>query len=151
MSDLRTAVAFLFQRVGEDALTPREIRHQVSMDLRWFDPDQARRFVDQARERGLVEETDDGLAPTFDVEAVDVSIGFSPDLDAGQATPFDRLLARVCDGTGWDKQQAVAMINDEQADLGDLVEPVVAGFVVAREAGVDVDDLVDGYLDEATA
>lgn len=151
MSDLRTAVAFLFQRAGRDALTPRQIRHQVSMDLRWFDPGEARTFVDAIQERGLVEEADDGLQPTFDVRDVDVDIGFSPDLDVeADATPFDELLDRLTQATGWDEQDAVARINEEQSRFDDLVEPIVAGLVVARQIGVDVDDLVDGVLRELT-
>lgn len=151
MSELRTAVAFVFQRAGRGTLTEQEIRHHVSMDLRWFEPREAKRFVEQAVERDLVEATDDGLAPTFDVRGVEVPLGFEPTLRDREVTPMDRLLDRLETATSRSRQDLVAEINAEQERFDGLVEPVVAGCLVAREAGVDVDDLLDAYLGELAA
>lgn len=148
MSDLRTAVAFVFQRAGRQELTEQEIRHHVSMDLRWFEPGEARRFVEQALDRELVEETPDGLRPTFEVRDVEVPLGFQPDLPTREATPMDRLLDRLEAETGRKRQDLVAEINAEQDRSGELLDPIVAGFLVARDLDVEVDDLVEGYLGE---
>lgn len=148
MSNLRTAVAFVFQRAGRSELTEQEIRHQVSMDLRWFEPEEARRFVEQARERELLEPAGDGLAPTFPVREVEVPLGFEPQLPARDVTPMDRLLDRLESETGRERQDLVAEVNREQDRFDDLVEPLVAGFLVARDLEVDVEDLVDAYLGE---
>lgn len=150
MNQLRTAVAFVFQRAGRDALTEQEIRHHVSMDLRWFEPDEARRFVEQALDRELLEPAEDGLSPTFTVRDVEVPLGFQPDLPTREATPMDRLLDRLEAETGRERQDLVAEINGEQDRFGDLVDPIVAGFLVARDLEVDVDDLLEGYLGEQT-
>lgn len=152
MSDLRTAVAFVFQRAGRKELTEQEIRHHVSMDLRWFEPDQARRFVEQALDRELLEETADGLSPTFAVREIEVPLGFQPSLSTRDATPMDRLLDRMEAETGRKRQDLVARVNREQDRSGELLEPIVAGFLVARDLEVDVGDLVEGYLgDRAVA
>lgn len=148
MSDLRTAVAFVFQRAGRQQLTEQEIRHHVSMDLRWFEPDEAKRFVEQALDRELLEEVADGLAPTFEVRDVEVPLGFQPELPTREATPMDRLLDRLEAETGRKRQDLVAQINGEQDRFGELLDPIVAGFLVARDLDVEVGDLVEGYLGE---
>lgn len=145
MSELRTAVAFVFQRAGRRELTDQQIRHQVSMDLRWFEPRQARTFVERARERGYLEEGDEGLRPTFDPSEVEVPLGFEPDLTE-RTSPLTPVLDRITDAGG-SREDAVAAINREQARFDDLLDPVVAGFLVARMRGIDVDDLIRDYLD----
>lgn len=117
------------------------------MDLRWFEPDQARAFVDRCQDRGLLEATDDGLAPTFDVREVEVPLGFKPTLP-GEATPLDDLLDRLVEEAGLDREQAVACVNQEQDRFGGLLDAQVAGLVVARSEGLDVTGEVRAYLQD---
>lgn len=156
-------MAFVFQRAGKASLTERQVRHHVSMDLRWFPPKQARRFVEACLERGLLEEAGGGgdggdggtggedggkggLRPTFDVRGVDVPLGFRPRLPSGPPTDLDAVIDRLTERADLSREQAVARINKEQARFDGLVDPEVAGLIVARELDVAVDDLLGRYL-----
>lgn len=80
-SDLRDALAYVYRREGGAPIPAEELGNRVSFDLRWFSPGEARAFVERVRAADLVEETGEGLVPTFDPGEVDLPVSFTPDLD----------------------------------------------------------------------
>jgi len=133
---LETAVAVPFRQRGVDRLAEGELVVAFSLDRDWFSPDQAERLIDAARGRGLLEEVEGGLAPTFDPAAVDVPARFRPDESILRAqSTFERLLDAVTDA-GIEKREAVAAINRRQRELAITIE--AAAVLYAREHGIDV-------------
>jgi hypothetical protein len=138
---LRRAVAAPFLGRGTRGLPESEFVVALSLDRDWFSPDQAKRLIDVAAGEGLLERTGDGLAPAFDVGAVDLPEGFAPDEAVlRQRSTFERLLA-VMTEAGIEKQTAVAETNRLQADLAITLE--AAAVVYATRRGVDVRDLAE--------
>ena len=134
---LRTVVAAPFQSKGRPALEESAFIVSLSLDRDWFSPDQASRVVDKAIGDGLLERSDDTLAATFDPETVDVPPAFTPDETLlRERTPFEAVLEALV-AAGLEKQEAVAGINQLQADLAITVE--AAAVVYARSEGVDVE------------
>ena len=133
---LEVAVAVPFRQQGTRRLGEGEFVVGLSLDREWFSPDQAKRLVDVAVGRGLLTEEDGDLVATFDVDAVDVPAGYTPDTEIlREQSTFEQLLEAMVDA-GMAKQDAVAAANETQRELGVTLE--AAAVLVAAREGVDV-------------
>ena len=66
MGELETCLAVLYKRKGKNVLTEAEFQFAVSLDFRWFTPQEAQRLMDLAIKRGLLVRNDMYLSPSFD-------------------------------------------------------------------------------------
>ena len=138
---LQIAVAVPFRQQGTRSLGEGEFVVALSLDREWFSPDQAKRLVDVAVGRGLLDNDDGDLQPTFDVDAVEIPEGFTPDTDIlREQSTFEQLLDQLVAG-GLSKQDAVAETNDTQRRLGITLE--AAAVLVARRNGVDCAEIAE--------
>lgn len=146
---LQVAVAIPFRQQGARSLGEGEFVVALSLDREWFSPDQAKRLVDVAVGRGLLDNTDGGLTPTFDVDEVAIPEGFTPGTDIlREQSAFEQLLDLMVSG-GLSKQDAVAATNETQRRLGITLE--AAAVVVARRNGLDCESVVDSVREELEA
>lgn len=136
---LRVAVAAPFVQNGSRRLRENEFVVALSLDRDWFSPDQAKRLVDVATERGLLAREGNDLEATFDPAEVTIPEGFAPEEDLlRERSPFERTLdALVAEGA--EKHEAVGGINRLQAELGIAIE--AAAVVYARREGLSVEEL----------
>jgi len=133
---LEVAVAAPFRQRGVDRMAENEFVVALSLDRDWFSPDQAKRLIDVATGRGLLERDENHLEVGFDIDAVEIPEGFVPDEEVIQErSPFEQTLAALVDD-GMEKQAAVAGINSLQSELGVTIE--AAAVVFARRNGVEV-------------
>ncbi|WP_224449010.1 DUF2240 family protein [Haloprofundus salilacus] len=139
---LKTATAVPFRQRGSERLGEGEFVVVLSLDRGWFSPDQAKRLVDVAVGRGLLERGDDGdLVPAFDPDDVEIPREFVPDESIlREQSTFERLLDALV-ASGVDKQTAVATVNDRQRRLGVTLE--TAAILSARSEGIDVDGVAE--------
>ena len=136
---LETTVAVPFRQHGTDRLGEGEFVVALSLDREWFSPDQAKRLIDIAAGRGLVERDEGDLVAAFAPGDVEIPDGFTPDESILQSqSTFERLLNEIV-ADGVEKQEAVAAVNRLQRDLGVTIE--AAAVLYACRRGVDVDDL----------
>lgn len=136
---LKVAVAVPFRQRGTTRLGEGEFVVAVSLDRDWFSPDQAKRLIDIATGRGLLDRADGDIVVTFDPDEVAVPENFRPDEDVlREQSTFEKILSRVTDA-GADKQAAVAAINERQRELGVTLE--AAALLHARAEGIAVSDL----------
>ena len=134
---LKVAVTVPFRQQGTDRLGEGAFVVALSLDREWFSPDQAKRLVDVAVGRGLLEKADGDLVATFDLDAVDVPSNYTPDTDIlREQSTFEQLLDRMTDA-GMAKQEAVAAANETQRRLGITLE--AAAVLVATREGIAVD------------
>ena len=150
MTALKAAVALLFRRAGENELSEEAIVRQASLDLHWFSPKDARRFVEAASAMGYLEPGSraGSLRPAFPVAEVEVSLDFRVDahiLDAvgagpaagsGRSSVADELVAKAAAARGAPLEDVWRDVQRKQEQV--LVEAPVAAALVAAEAGVDV-------------
>jgi hypothetical protein len=135
---LRAVVAAPFRGRGRDRLPESEFVVGLSLDRDWYSPDQAARVVDIAVGRGLLTRKDEVLVPGFDVAAVEIPAGFSPEENLlREPSPFEQVLAALEDA-GHDKQAAVAGINRLQAEAG--LTNGAAAVLYARRQSIEVPD-----------
>ena len=146
---LQVAVAVPFRQQGARSLGEGEFVVALSLDREWFSPDQAKRLVDVAVGRGLLDNADGDLRPTFDVDEITVPEGFTPDTEIlREQSTFEQLLDDMVAG-GLSKQKAVAATNETQRRLGITLE--AAAVVVARRNGVDCAGVAERVQDELEA
>jgi hypothetical protein len=133
---LEAAVAMPFRDAGTDRVGEGKFVVALSLDRDWFSPDQAKRVVDVAAGRGLIERDGNDVTALFDPAAVDVPDDFRPDESVlREQSAFERVLDALV-AAGEERQAAVAAVNDRQRRLGVTLE--AAAVLHARARGVDV-------------
>lgn len=149
MSELLYTVAQPFRKRGKDVLTVNEFIFALSLDLKWFSPDQARRVLSAAEEAGLLRRDGEKLRPLFN-RSVEVPFGFKPgpDLLLKERDLFDRIIDRIVSISDTGKQDTVALVNQKQGDLHHMVSLEVAALLVAKEKELDIGDLAREAYDE---
>lgn len=136
---LEVAVAVPFKQRGTTRLGEGEFVVALSLDRNWFSPDQAKRLIDVAAGRGLLERADGEVVARFDPPSVTVPAEYEPDESIlREQSTFERILDALV-AAGHDKREAVAAINERQRRLGISVEAAAALY--ARRQGVDVGDI----------
>jgi len=137
---LQVAVAAPFKRAGREHLTEQAVVVDLAVDRNWVSPDQAKRLVELGVSRGLLEQDEDGLRATFDVQDIEIPEGYTPDERLFQERSPVEVVIEALEETGVDRREAVASINDLQGRLG--VTAGAAAVLRARQAGVSVPDAV---------
>ena len=138
---LKATVAVPFRQEARDRVGEGAFVVALSLDRDWFSPDQAKRVVDVAAGRGLIERDGNDVIAQFDPTEVAVSEDFAPDESVlREQSVFERVLEAVV-AAGVEKQVAVAAINDRQRELGVTLE--AAAVLYARRQGVDVSEAAE--------
>lgn len=151
MGELETCLAVLYKRKGKNVLTEAEFQFAVSLDFRWFTPQEAQRLMELAIGRGLLVRSDIYLSPSFDYKDVEAPLSFRPSRDVlvgekEELSLFARLVGLITSQGGLKKREAVGRINRTQERLGVDVE--VAALVVASDLGVEVSELIGPVREE---
>jgi len=142
MSDLTYTVSMPFLRKGKDSLKDTEFVLALSIDLKWFTPEQAKAVLADAEKSGLIKREGELIHPAFDVSKVQIPSGFKP-IPGEKKSIFDRIIDRIISGAGIEKRKVVALINKKQEELSKQVLIEVSAILVAIENGVLVDDLIE--------
>jgi len=142
MSDLTYTVSMPFIRKGKDLLKDTEFVLALSLDLKWFNPEQAKTILSDAQSSGLLKREGELVRPSFDISKIEIPSGWKPAV-MEKKTIFDRIIERIILGTGIEKRKVIAMINKKQEELSKLVVIEVSAILVAVNNGVMVDDLID--------
>lgn len=145
MRELKMIVAQPFRIRGKTRLTRTEFIFALSLDLNWFTLEQSKEVLATALKEGLLKPEGDRLIPAFNTKVISVP----PDFNPGKELPGRKsLIVRIIDlisSSGISESEAKQLIDDKVGSLYDLVTPEVAGLIVAKERGLDVDE----YIDEA--
>jgi hypothetical protein len=144
MSELTYTVSMPFKRKGKESLKDMEFVMALSIDLKWFTPDQARSVLAEAQRSGLLKRDGELVRPSFDISKIEIPSGFKPEtLAIEKKTVFERVIERIITSTGIEKRKVVSMINKKQEELSKQVVIEVSAILVAIENAVLVDDLID--------
>jgi hypothetical protein len=77
-SETEIVIAFTFKRSGKAELDFSEMYLTLSMGLKWFTPDDAKKFVNNALKQKLLLKKDGALRPGFEIDKINVPLGFHP-------------------------------------------------------------------------
>ncbi len=146
---LKQVISYVFRKKG-GTISISEFVFALSLDLKWFSPDQAESVLKTAEKEGLVQITGDMVKPLLDPNSVEIPIDFKPDqsifTEKTAETIFDQVIDRLQSSGAMGRPEIVRMINEKQNDLG-IVEIDATALLVARMHGIDVTDLIDEAYD----
>ena len=149
MSDILYTAAMPFKRKGVDSMKENDFVMALSMDLNWFKPAAARAFVKTAIETGILSMEMDMIKAQFNIEDVEIPIGFIPNSASfTKIDIFEQIIERIMENTGDDKQSIIARINQKKNETRGLFTIEVLGILIAREYGIQVDDLIERSYEE---
>lgn len=77
-SENEIIITFLFKRSGKQKLSFSDLYLTLSMDLKWFSPEDAKAFVNLALKQKLLEKNGELINPNFDYDKIVVPVGFNP-------------------------------------------------------------------------
>ena len=71
-------ISFIFKRSGKSKLTKSELSLSLSIDLNWFSPEVANKFIDDVIWHELLIKDNEYLKPNFDIYKINISFVFKP-------------------------------------------------------------------------
>jgi hypothetical protein len=142
---LKQTLISLFNRKGKDAIPKNEIELLLSLELRWFEPNEARKLIDFSLEMGLLKEEESKMVLTFDINSVKIPFGFKPPkelpsmLEQEHESLFMKMVNHICLNTNLELSQVIAEINAKQEKLHDYLLPEAVAVLYASELDIDVE------------
>ena len=131
-------VATPFKKRGKKSLKVSDFIFALSLDLKWGPPEKVRALLREAEAEGLVTMDGEMVSAAFDLEAVEVPLGFKPSTEEGI---LDQGIRLIISQTGMSRREVIALANEKQDMLEKLVELDAVVLLLAREMGIDVHDL----------
>ena len=146
MSEIEVALAQLFRKKGKSSLTEKEFVFAASLDLRWFTPKEAQKFLDISIESELLALGDDKVKPTFDYKNVEIPKGYVPATELLQSAVkpkgiFLKIIDHIATEKNMPSKDIISAVNQTQDRMNISVE--VAALIVARQHGIDVSQYID--------
>ena len=77
-SEYEIIIAFIFKRSGKEKMNFSELYLDLSMNLNWFSPEDAKKFLNDAIKKKLSIKEDDQISLSFDINKITIPMGFSP-------------------------------------------------------------------------
>jgi hypothetical protein len=139
---LITTIAAPFRHTRKDRLKKNEIVYYLAFDRKWMSIEQANVILKRALDEGLVGYDGEMLAPKFDIQSVEVPIGFKPSQSVFELNdPVQSLVDRVVQSSGKPETEIIAEMNRMKSkDFDDLLRPEAAVVILAKRYGVPVDE-----------
>lgn len=142
-SEMQIILAFLFKRSGKEELSAAEIYLPLSMDLKWFTPNQAKAFVNMALQQKFLEKKDSKMIPCFDYKKVVIPVGFSPTKQdvLEKETKLDAIktiMVRISEKAGLSDAEVSERISKTSEEKN--ISEGVAALLVAKEYNVEFED-----------
>jgi hypothetical protein len=149
VSGLMIVAAMPFKLRGKSRLSRAEFAFALSLDLKWFPPEQCKEVIESAERAGLIREERGRLVPAFNVRDVAVPAGFKPGpgilTQKAPASFFDQILDLLLQ-SGLTREKALALIDAKEKAYGGLLALEAVGLVIAKERGLDVAPYIDKAL-----
>jgi len=141
---LKKTVASAYKAKGKRVMDRKELTYTLSFDLKYFSHETSKKVVETAEKRGLLKSENDMLAPAFDLESIEISPDFKPDVNKifKSESVFDEIVERICQQTGMSRGEVVKEVNRKQIELGNVLDVEVVSLIVALDKGVDVGDVI---------
>ena len=146
INEMRRVIAFVFRRAGVEEMKKSEFYLDLSMHLRWCTVDEAKGFLSNAVNMGLLEEKNGYVKPVFSLDDVEIPLDFKPSSDVFvfkkdevEQRDIDFLLSQLLE-TG-DSEQVFSEIERIMEEKQVIREVAVLFF--AHKKGFDVSEYVE--------
>jgi hypothetical protein len=148
-SEMEIVIAFLFKRSGKKELTESEIYLPLSIELGWYSTKESHDFIKLGLKQKLLIKKDEVLYPNFDIEKINIPIGFYPSrksVDKGfklekENSIIERIVNHIVEKKGQDYNVIVEKIKKVAMEKNIIQE--VAALFVAKQHNIDI----EGYIE----
>jgi len=145
-AETKIIIAFLFKRSGKTALKDSELYLPLSMELGWFSTKEAQVVIQQAVEKKLLVSKEGLLHPSFDVQTVEIPVGFTPSkkiltktkTEEKKEDVVDLIVGRLVEHTQREPSEIRDDINHAQKEKN--LTRDVAALYVAKKYDLDVNE-----------
>jgi len=145
--ELKRIISYVVRSKGASALTLNGLRYALSLDYGWFTPEEAKKIINVALERQLIECEDVSIKILFDYTYYSVPVGYKPTCASLRKSLFEELLDWMA-ANGVKKSDVLAKVHKQRTNLGGLVEIEVALLLVARDMGFDIKNFTEDVYSE---
>jgi len=147
-SETEIIIAFLFNRSGKTKLSFSDFYLTLSMELKWFSPEDAKAFINSAIKQDLLTKKDENIQPNFDFSKIVVPVGFAPSkkiiepkkveiLKEEKEDILDKIIKQIIKKADIDKKQIFEKINTVAKEKNITIE--VAALLVGKEYDIQLD------------
>jgi hypothetical protein len=142
-SDAEIIIAFLYKRSGKEELSFSDLYLNLSMELNWFTPIDAKAFVNMSIKQKLLIEKGDLVKPNFDINKIVVPIGFIPSKNIFEKKEvkviededfFKKIIRQIVDKTKLDEKQIIGKIEDIANERNLTIE--VAALLLGKDYNI---------------
>ncbi|MDV0443723.1 DUF2240 family protein [Methanorbis rubei] len=146
MNELETTIAAPFKHGRKEKLTKMELVFYYVQDKRWMSQDQAKKLIDIAEKRNLLNKDGSEASYRFTGTLADVTIplGFRPGDEIFSATeaekdPVEALFDDIVNATGKNKKDLAAELQEINRHFDNLLLPQAAMVLLAKKYRVAYD------------
>ena len=144
-SESKIIIAFIFKRSGKVELSFSELYLTLSMDLKWFTPDNAKKFINNALKQKLLLKKDEVLRPGFEINKINVPFGFNPagknlykeEKKPTESSIFDEIVEKVSRKNKIKKEEIYEKIKKIEEEKN--INSDVATLLVFKEFGINLE------------
>ncbi len=151
-SEYKIIIAFVFNRAGKKELVFSEFYLTLSMDLKWFTPEDAKTFIKNALQNGLLKEEDEQIKPNFNIDEIKIPLGFYPSekvLQQKEAKKeknqdeniLDIIVEKIVEKSNLDKKTILKQLKELEKEKN--ITPEIAALLIGKEYDLVFDDLLD--------
>ena len=144
-SEATLIITSVFKKSGRKKLSSSDFFLTLSMDLGWFPPAEAKKFVKWAEENNLLKrDEEDLLTPTFDLKTIDIPIDFQPSMKKWIPNRRKPLRERLIEYI--EKNSGIEDIEEKINDI--MVEKKIFFEVAALFIGIKLNIDMSRFFDE---
>lgn len=161
--ELTMCAAAYFRSIGKDVASTDEFVMDISLELKWMPPSDAKLLLSKLVAQGIVQQKDGYVRPSPGLDDVDIPLAYRPSKelidavhsksqtpvsekkadDAGEDI-FPRLMNAAV-GIGMERRDFIQGCNKIQKRLD--IEVAVAALLILRGAGADITPYLDAVYD----
>jgi len=147
-NDAEITIAFIFKRSGKKELSKSEFYLPLSMELKWFSPQEAKDFVKSAIKQKLIIEKNELLKPSFNIDEIKIPIGFQPSkqiielkeipITEEKKDILADIVKKICEKTKFDEK--IIFENIKKIENEKNITPEVAALLIGIEHNIELTD-----------
>jgi hypothetical protein len=151
-SEYKIIIAFVFNRAGKKEISFSEFYLTLSMELKWFTPEDAKTFTKNAIKNSLLREEDEQITPNFNIDEIQIPTGFYPSEKIVQQKEFkkeqkqdenilDIIVEKIVEKSNLDKKTITQQIKELEKEKN--ITPEIAALLIGKEYTLVFNELLD--------
>jgi hypothetical protein len=141
---LPVTIAAPFRHTRKEQLKKNEIVYYLAFERGWMNIEQANLLLARAKEEGLIANEGDMIRPLFDVQSIEIPLGFKPSASVfRKSDPQEELMQRIAMEKSMPLTLVVADMNAIiSKEFDGHIRPEGAVIILAKRLGVKCSDLL---------